>query len=63
MFMDEVLGTEHGELNGWSGERAAARGKKGRLVAVVVSANHKSSPERFVENVCGKTPTFMVDLI
>lgn len=48
--MDEVLGKEHGELNGWSGERAAERGKKGQLVAVV-SANHKISPESFVENV------------
>lgn len=51
MFMDEVLGKEHGELNGWSGERAAEQGKKGRLVVLVVSTNHKISPERFVENV------------
>lgn len=47
--MDEVLGTEHGELNGWSGERAAAQSKKEQLV--VVSTNHKFSPKRFVENV------------
>lgn len=50
MFMDEVLGKEHGELNGWNGERAAEQGKKGQLV-VVVSTNHKISPGRFVENV------------
>lgn len=56
--MDEVLGKEHGELNGWSGERAAEQGKKGRLVVVVVvSTNHKSSPGRLVENAVDRIQT------
>lgn len=51
MFMDEVLGKEHWELNGWSGKRAVEQGKKGQVL--VVSTNYKISPERFVEKVFG----------